>query len=140
MGRATRMLHATYPHHPPVRYFDEPCHPAFLRSWHNHFDNYGNFIPGYCGGISLGDWHDLAALLERGIDPNERPVLAYLAAEDIRALFRFALDLGYQVRPEGYASKCDLCLDLRAYLVDAGDFEALAPREFYQQLPDRVPI
>ncbi|MGC9350165.1 MAG: radical SAM protein [Anaerolineae bacterium] len=140
MGRAARTLHAGYPHHPPVHYFNEPCRPSFLRPWHNHFDNYGNYMPGYCGGISLGNWHDLSGLVERGIDPEDRPVLAYLAIEDIRALFRFALDLGYQARSEGYASKCDLCLDLRAYLVDVGEFECLAPREFYRQLPERAPI
>ncbi len=68
MGRATDQLQDFYPKYPPERFFELACQPDFIRSWHNHFDNYGNFMPGYCGGISLGSWFELDQLIEDGID------------------------------------------------------------------------
>ena len=134
MGRAARQLRAYYATYPAQSFAGQPCTPSFLRSWHNHFDNYGNFMPGYCGGISLGHWKDLDALVNEGIDLDEHPVLGYLIAEDVVGLLDFARDYGYQESPDGYLSKCDLCLDLRTYLVSSEDFEELRPKEFYAQL------
>jgi hypothetical protein len=133
-GRAARQLRALYPTYPAQAFFGEPCRPPFLRDWHNHFDNYGNFVAGYCGGISLGHWKDLEELINVGIDVNEHPVLRFLVVEDVRGLLDFARDLGYREAPGGYLSKCDLCLDLREYLVSRGDFTELSPKEFYTYL------
>jgi hypothetical protein len=91
-------------------------------------------MPGYCGGISLGSWQALDQLTEEGIDLEDHPVLGFLIARDMAGLFRFAQDLGYEASPEGYVSKCDLCLEVRKYLVSVGDFAELKPREFYAQL------
>ncbi len=133
-GRAARQLRALYPTFPAQAFFGEPCRPPFLRDWHNHFDNYGNFVAGYCGGISLGHWKDLEELISVGIDLNEHPVLRFLVAEDVKGLLDFARDLGYREAPGGYLSKCDLCLDLREYLVSRGNFTELSPKEFYTYL------
>jgi hypothetical protein len=133
-GRAARQLRALYPTYPAHAFFDEPCRPPFLRDWHNHFDNYGNFMPGYCGGISLGHWRNLEELTSEGIDLEEHLVLALLMAEDFQGLLNFATDFGYQESGEGYLSKCDLCLDLRGYLVSRQDFPELSPKAFYAQL------
>ena len=57
-----------------------------------------------------------------------------LIAEDMTGLFRFAEDLGYTKSPKGYVSKCDLCLDLRSYLVSKADWKELKPAEFYTHL------
>ena len=134
MGRAARRLGAFYPRVPADRFFGEPCCPPFLRNWHNHFDNYGNFVPGYCGGISLGQWQDMNTLVEEGIDLEEHPVLGFLIAEDIEGLLDFSQDFGYEESEEGYLSKCDLCLDLREHLVSKGEFAELSPKEFYERL------
>ena len=91
-------------------------------------------MPGYCGGISLGSWLELDELLEQGVDLDERPVLKFLIFEDMRGLFNFAEDFGYQEREQGYLSKCDLCTDLRKYLVSKQDFAELQPKEFYMHL------
>ncbi|GAH50113.1 unnamed protein product [marine sediment metagenome] len=48
--------------------------------------------------------------------------------------FQFAKDFGYQESPEGYLSKCHLCLDLRKHLVSKKEFEELTPKEFYLHL------
>ena len=134
MGRAACQLKEVYPNYPAGSLFNQPCLPPVLRNWHNHFDNYGNFIPGYCGGISLGSWYEIERLVKEGIDVQESPVLGFLIDEDIKGLFLFARDFGYQENPEGYLSKCDFCLDIREYLVSKGGFKELNPKEFYEHL------
>jgi hypothetical protein len=134
MGRAAEELKGLYPGYPSKRFVNTPCQPDFLRSWHNHFDNYGNFMPGYCGGISLGSWFEMDRLVKEGIDLENRPVLKFLIKEDMKGLLNFAFDMGYQELSEGYVSKCHLCLDIRKYLVSNGDYDELKPREFYEQL------
>jgi len=138
MGRAPYSLghsfDSLFSRYPAQTFFDVPCAPPFLRNWHNHFDNYGNFVPGYCGGLTLGDCRELDQLLERGIDGEQYPCLAFIADGDFRGLFRFALEDGYRERPEGYFSKCHLCVDMRKHLNKQGGFDELAPAAFYEQL------
>ncbi len=134
MGRGAYKLRGFYSQYPADSFFGQPCRPAFLRSWHNHWDNYGNYLPGYCGGISLGDCKNLKKLLEEGIDLEKHPVLSFLTAQDFKGLFQFAKDFGYRESPEGYLSKCHLCLDLRKHLVSQKEFEELTPKEFYVHL------
>jgi hypothetical protein len=134
MGRAAYQLKDLYPGHRAKRFFKVPCRPTMLRHWHNHFDNYGNFMPGYCGGISLGSWFELDRLLRDGLNLEDCPVLDYLVHEDMRGLFHFALERGYEEINDGYVSKCHLCLDIRKYLASTGDFEELRPSQFYEQL------
>jgi len=134
MGRGARGLREFYPKYTANAFFREPCTPVFLRNWHNHFDNYGNIMPGYCGGISLGRWKDLDMLLKDGIDLDTHPVLAFLIKEDIDGLFHYASEFDYQESREGYVSKCDLCLDIRKYLCTVKDFVELNPGEFYAHL------
>jgi len=132
MGRAALRLRDAFPARPAARFLDVPCAPPVLREWHNHFDNYGNFMPGYCGGLSLGDWRNLDALLAGGIDAGARPILTHLVSGDMAGLLRFARDRGYRDRDDGYVSKCDLCLDVRRHLAAAGDFAELRPTQFYR--------
>ena len=110
------------------------CSPPFLREWHNHFDNYGNYMPGFCGGISFGNCRNLDQLLTVGIDPDRKPVLAYLAREDFQGLFDFACQRGYEETPEGYFSKCHFCIDMRKYLVSIDNFDELTPKQFYKHI------
>src|SRR3989337_667400 len=59
MGRAPYRLRDVLKEYcnqyPASHFFSQECMTPFLRAWHNHFDNYGNYIPGFCGGISFGD-------------------------------------------------------------------------------------
>ena len=134
MGRAAFKLKDLYPKYPSDYFFTQPCSPPFIRNWHNHFDNYGNYIPGYCAGISLGNSQNLDRLLKEGVDLNKHPVLKFLINQDFMGLFKFAKDYGYQELQEGYVSKCHLCLDIRKYLVAKKEFEELKPKEFYAHL------
>ncbi|MCP4402016.1 MAG: hypothetical protein GY801_32540 [bacterium] len=108
-----------------------PCSPSFLREWHNHFDNYGNYMPGFCGGISFGDCKQLDRLLEEGIDTEKKPVIGYIAQGNFRGLLDFARQKGYEESSVGYFSKCHLCVDIRKHLVTRDAFDELAPRQFY---------
>ncbi|GAG82104.1 unnamed protein product [marine sediment metagenome] len=72
--------------------------------------------------------------LHEGIDLEERPVLSFLVSGDLGGLFQFTKDFGYQESPEGYLSKCHLCLHLRKHLVSKKEFEELTPKEFYLHL------
>jgi hypothetical protein len=138
MGRAAyaleRRMKNVLPRYPVEYFLGEPCRPAFLRNWHNHFDNYGNYVPGYCGGISLGDCRDLDGLLRQGITMEEYPVLGHITNGDFDGLLRFVRDFGYEERGEGYLSKCHLCADMRKHLLAKEEFKELRPREFYLHL------
>jgi hypothetical protein len=137
-GRAAyklgRRVEMGFPRYPAKRFFQEPCRPSFRRSWHNHFDNYANYVPGYCGGISYGDARELEVLMEEGIDPVESPVLALLMNEDLEGLLRLGVEQGYSPAQEGYLSRCHLCTDIRRYLVQTDRFKELRPLEFYTHL------
>jgi hypothetical protein len=133
MGRAVYELSNIYPKYSLEQLFNIPCLPPFLRNWHNHVDNYANYIPGYCAGISLGDVRSLDKLLEEGIDLDKYPILRFLITKDFKGLFQFAKDFGYQ-QLQGYLSKCHLCVDIRRYLVAKDKLRELKPKEFYLYL------
>jgi len=119
---------------PAGLFLREGCQPPFLREWHNHVDPDGNYMPGFCGGISLGDARQLDRLMEEGVDVSGRPVLGALMKEDLAGLLTYAKEQGYTERKEGYFSRCHLCADIRRHLVRNGDYPELQPREFYEHL------
>ncbi|UCH96998.1 MAG: hypothetical protein JSV88_09145, partial [Candidatus Aminicenantes bacterium] len=102
MGRANLCLRDFFPKYPYRVFFHQPCITPVFRNWHNHFDNYGNIMPGYCGGVSLGSWRDINQLAEEGIDLEDKPVLRFLVSEDIEKLYHFARDFGFRENPSGY--------------------------------------
>jgi len=119
---------------PADRFLREGCQPPFLRPWHNHVDPEGNYMPGFCGGISLGDARQLDRLMKDGIDVSGRPVLGALMTEDLGGLLDYAKGHGYAEWKDGYFSRCHLCADIRRHLVRDGDYPELQPREFYEHL------
>jgi hypothetical protein len=125
-----------YQKYPAKSLLSHACSPPFIRSWHNHVDNYGNYIPGYCGGLSLGSFYDLDKLIKDGIELAEESVLNYIIGDDFEGLLSFAKDYGYKVLKAGYLSKCHLCVDIRKHLAGIGNFKELQPKEFYQHLDD----
>jgi hypothetical protein len=140
-GRAPYALAETgvFPRFPAKQLFEVPCTPSFLRSWHNHIDNYGNFIPGYCGGLSLGTITDLPSLIEEGLLLSDRPVLWFIIRDDFAGLLRFAESQGYRPKPKGYLSKCHLCADIRLHLAKVDSFPELDPPGFYTELEKSGP-
>jgi hypothetical protein len=140
MGRAPYQAHllpegiiSTFP---ASYFFYQPCDPPFLREWHNHVDNYGHYIPGFCGGLSLGNIRDLKELLEEGIDLNEYPIFKFILQNDFKSFYKFSCQKGYSGKNMNYYSKCHLCVDMRKFLVAQEDFRELQPRQFYHHLDE----
>jgi len=134
MGRAPYKLGYLYRKYPARQFFGSSCREELTREWHVHIDNYGNYMSGYCGGISLGDARNLNSMLN-GIDLDERPILDVLVT-DLQKLYEIGVkEFDYKERSEGYISKCHLCVDLRRHIAQQTDeFKELRPREFYYQL------
>jgi hypothetical protein len=63
-----------------------------------------------------------------------KTVLGFLIKQDFKGLLLFARDFGFQESEEGYISKCDLCLEIRKYLLTKKEFDELKPTEFYSHL------
>jgi len=133
MGRVVYRLAHLFRKYPARHFFGGSCQRELIRDWHIHIDNYCNFVPGYCGGLSLGDARDLDSICQ-GIDLGRLPVLRALLT-DLEDLYRLGREWGYE-EGDGYISKCHLCLDVRRFLVKRGEFEELRPKEFYERLGD----
>ena len=133
MGRAPYRLKNWYVKYPAKYFFDESCAAELVRGWHVHFDNYGNYMPGYCGGLSWGEVKNLDSMCGDGINLNEFPILKALIIDGIKDLYEFAVkDFGYEEIAEGYNSKCHLCFDIRKKIIQrTTNFKELQPKEFY---------
>jgi len=132
-GRAPYKLGALFKHYAAEHFFGSACERELIRDWHIHIDNYGNYVPGYCGGLTLGDARDIEDLCWGGIDLDQHPILDALLT-DIELLYEIAVSRGYRECEGGYISKCHLCADTRRYLYPRGPFRELAPAGFYEHL------
>ena len=98
----------------PAEVIIENSPPCSLLSgvYHFHVDLYGNFIPQSCAGLSI----KLSELVQ-GANPKKYPVLYNLETKGIKGLVELVVkEYGYKLKAE-YAGKCDLCYDIRSYLV-----------------------
>jgi hypothetical protein len=137
-GRVPYKMAHLFEHRPAEAFFAASCRRELVRDWHIHVDNYCNYMPGFCGGLSLGDARDLDLICGgkcRGIDLDRLPVIGALL-ESLGALHRLGLEWGYQDREGGYISKCHLCLEIRRHLARRGEFAELRPKEMYERLED----
>jgi hypothetical protein len=113
----------------------ENCQREILYAHHSHFDLYGNFISGFCGGLTVGDWHELSVLLVRFRSGDYPELISILVEDGPYGLYTFAQEaFGYQPLKQGYAGKCHLCVDVRRHLARHGDFPELKPKEFYERI------
>jgi hypothetical protein len=115
-----------------IAYRGENCLHEILLSPHSHFDLFGNFIPGFCGGITLGDWHDLPGVRAAYRGGKYPTLIRILIDSGPYGLYDLALS-AYEYQPllNGYAGKCHLCVDVRKHLIKEADFRELAPPGFY---------
>jgi hypothetical protein len=139
MGRVVYSLAPMFSRYPAHQFFGQSCHNELTRDWHIHIDNYGNYIPGYCGGISLGDARNLDQLIECGLDLATFPVLDALVT-DMSQLYQLGVqEHGYKEIVGGYISKCHLCVDIRAHLAaQTTQYRELQPRPYYHMLFNNV--
>ncbi|MEM1658112.1 MAG: radical SAM protein [Candidatus Jordarchaeales archaeon] len=133
-GRAPYKLGDLYVKYPAKHFFGSSCRREILRDWHIHVDNYCNYIPGYCAGISFGDARNMSEVCSPLSLKKCQVVKALLS--DLRELYELGRKHGYKELEEGYVSKCHLCLDIRRHLVSSGEFPELKPVEFYDHIED----
>jgi hypothetical protein len=133
MGRMPFKLGHLFAKQEAESFFNISCKARLTSPYHIHIDNYGNYIGGFCGGISLGDAHDLDLILA-GVDLDKRPVLRALVA-GMKELHKLGKEFGYEDLPQGYVSACHLCTDIRKHFVQQTDeFEELRPKEIYSHI------
>jgi hypothetical protein len=133
MGRFSYKLGHLFKRKKADSFFGQSCEARLTSPYHIHIDNYGNYMGGFCGGISLGDAHDLS-LIFRGIELDKRPVLKALVT-GIEELYKIGKKFGYNDLPEGYVSPCHLCIDIRKHLIQKTDeFEELRPKQLYSRI------
>jgi hypothetical protein len=131
-GRSGYELGDLVPRYPAEAFSDEDCRLDILFAHHSHFDLYGNFISGFCGGLTVGDWHDLPQLLADFAEGRFPPLIEILVERGPYGLCELAEErYAYNQLPEGYAGKCHLCVDVRRHLAETGDFAELRPPGFY---------
>ena len=105
------------------------CYGEFSNTSHFHIDLFGNYIPGLCSGLAIAI-EDLG----RSLSNETYPLLAALGRHGIRGLVKMAEEgLGYISQKDLYINKCDLCTEVRTYMVknDYRGSKELKPKEFY---------
>jgi len=137
-GRAAAEIAPLLSPKPADHYADMPCRSVLLRGRHVHVWPDGAVMPGVCAGILLGRARAegggpaMADLWRRLDEEHEaRPVVSALARGGPVELLPAAEKSGYR-RREGYAGKCHLCWELRAFLHKAGlHHDELGPARAY---------
>lgn len=109
------------------------CRREILYAHHSHFDLYGNYISWFCGGLRVGDWHELPGLLSDYQAGRYPPLIATLVESGPHGLYEMACrEYGYTLKEDGYVGKCHLCVDVRRHLATHGNFDELQPIQFYE--------
>ena len=107
------------------------CSGELSDTSHFHMDLFGNYIPGLCSGLSISI-EDLG----KPLPAETYPILTTLYHSGLRGLVKMATDVvGFNPQKDFYINKCDLCTEVRTFLVqnDYHGSKELNPREFYLQ-------
>lgn len=125
-GRAAEALGEGLLHEPPEAFRGQGCAAALASTSHFHIDPAGHLFTGLCPGISPGGVADL----HPEITPERFPVYAALCDGGPVALLE-RLAGAFEPSPQGYLSKCHLCLAVRKHLRMTGEYPELGAAGFY---------
>ncbi len=135
-GRTVVELEKYFPHYPMERVLTDSCYNKLVNPHHIHIDLYGDYITGFCAGISMGKNFDVADLFNKGIELEKYPILNILINKGTRGLLEFVKENSeFTPLKNGYISECHLCNHLRWTLIKNNlRFEELSPIEYYYNL------
>jgi hypothetical protein len=134
-GRSGYRLGHLTARHPAAAFRGQNCRHEILSAHHSHFDLYGNFISSFCGGLRVGDWHDLPQLMENYREEHYPKLIGILIRSGPYGLLTLAQEVHkYQESADGYAGKCHLCVDVRRHLAVHGEYAELQPEAFYEMI------
>ncbi|MBT8363442.1 MAG: radical SAM protein, partial [Deltaproteobacteria bacterium] len=105
------------------------CAAELSDTSHFHIDLFGNYIPGLCSGLAICNVD-----LGKRLSEETYPIITALSNYGIRGLVQMAEDIsGFLPHKEIYLNKCDLCTEVRTFLVlkDYKESCELNPVEFY---------
>jgi hypothetical protein len=105
------------------------CSAELSDTSHFHIDLFDNYIPGLCSGLAIAS-EDLG----KPLSDETYPILTTLYHHGVRGLVKMAEDLvGFSPQKDLYINKCDLCTEVRTFLVqnDYSSSDELKPKEFY---------
>jgi len=134
-GRSGYTLGHLVPSYPADSFARATCASEILHAHHSHFDLLGNYISGFCGGLSVGSWRDLPQVISDFRSGRYPALIDTLIARGPYGLYLSAREtFEYEERAEGYAGKCHLCVDVRQHLFERGEFPELQPYGFYEHI------
>jgi hypothetical protein len=134
-GRSGYRLGHLVPKVPAESFANLNCERDILYAHHSHFDLYGNYISGFCGGLSVGSWRDLAPLRDDFQASRFPPLIKVLVERGPYGLAQMVQEeYGFEPSLDGYTGKCHLCVDVRCHLVEAGKFTEIEPNTFYEHI------
>ncbi len=105
------------------------CDQELHDTSHFHIDLFGNYIPGLCSGLSIS-----AKDLDKPLSEKKYPIIITLVNSGIKGIYDLACkEFAYTPARSGYINKCDLCTEIRVFLVhnNFGNLSEFNPREFY---------
>jgi hypothetical protein len=134
-GRLVETVDSLFERRPAGAFRGEDCMTELTTTessatiFHYHMDYLGNLVMGCCAGLSPATVEDLHPAITAGT----HPVFHRLCKEGPAGLMdRASREFGFEERETGYASKCDLCVDVRRRLFGLGRFPELRPAAFYE--------
>ncbi|NQU76780.1 MAG: hypothetical protein HQ546_10760 [Planctomycetes bacterium] len=143
-GRAVDGLDAKTSLKPASAFDGDHCGQRLLRGKHVHISPTGEVWPTTCVGITVGNALDQpisqiwAALNEPAL---QGPIVGPLIASGPCSLLALSEQRGYSPRAQGYASKCQLCYDVRRHLHQLPELARfLAPASVYTEGQGRASI
>ena len=128
-----RPFFETKPFDQIIRESSGNCRMELSETSHFHIDLFGNYIPGLCSGLAISR-DDLGKPLTR----QKYPIVISLFQHGIRGLVDMAQNkFGFAPAKDGYINKCDVCTEIRTFLVrnNVDASSELQPVEFYMNDP-----